>query len=196
MSGGCPNLYQRARKESPYTQEQAAQRLFVSEKTVKAWEQGARTPDNTTVARMAEIYGTPWLKLERLLEVFAELEIYEDDGLTRTLPSAVLTQWDLTNDLIDGYRRLIQITADGRIDESEEADYRSICDIILRNCVAGLKVVFGPEEPQGIKKERPDGGTSRRSVQGLRREQSQDDYSTLPARLASPSFSRRGGVSL
>ena len=45
-----PNIYQVARKESCLTQEQAAERLEVSETTVKAWEQGARVPDNETVA--------------------------------------------------------------------------------------------------------------------------------------------------
>lgn len=39
-----PNIYQVARKESCLTQEQAAERLEVSETTVKAWEQGARVP--------------------------------------------------------------------------------------------------------------------------------------------------------
>ena len=41
-----PNIYQAARKESCLTQEQAAERLDVSETTVKAWEQGTRVPDN------------------------------------------------------------------------------------------------------------------------------------------------------
>lgn len=61
-----PNIYQAARKESCLTQEQAAERLEVSETTVKAWEQGTRVPDNETVARMAELYETPWLALEHL----------------------------------------------------------------------------------------------------------------------------------
>ena len=67
-----PNIYQAARKEGCLTQEQAAERLEVSETTVKAWEQGARVPDNETVARMAELYGTPWLLLERAFETFVK----------------------------------------------------------------------------------------------------------------------------
>ena len=190
-----PNIYQAARKESCLTQEQAAERLEVSETTVKAWEQGARVPDNETVARMAELYGTPWLKLKRLLQVFEELEIYQDDGVTKTLPTAVLSQWDLTNDLIDGYRRLIQITADGHIDESEEDDFEIICNIILQNCVAGLKVVFGPEEQLSIKKERPVAATTRRSVPGLASENDSKIIIAHRRRNASPTLSREGGVS-
>lgn len=190
-----PNIYQAARKESCLTQEQAAERLEVSETTVKAWEQGTRVPDNETVARMAELYGTPWLKLKRLLQVFEELEIYQDDGVTKTLPTAVLSQWDLTNDLIDGYRRLIQITADGHIDETEEDDFEIICNIILQNCVAGLKVVFGPEEQLSIKKERPVAGTTRRSVQGFASENDSKIIIAHRRRNASPTLSREGGIS-
>ena len=54
-----PNMYQRARKESCLTQEQAAERLEVSETTIKAWEQGTRVPDNETVARICLLYTSP-----------------------------------------------------------------------------------------------------------------------------------------
>ena len=191
-----PNIYQAARKESCLTQEQAAERMEVSETTVKAWEQGARVPDNETVARMAELYGTPWLKLKRLLQVFEELEIYQDDGVTKTLPTAVLSQWDLTNDLIDGYRRLIQITADGHIDETEEDDFEIICNIILQNCVAGLKVVFGPEEQLSIKKERPEAATSKRSGSANFSASDCENIISHPRRIARASFRRRVGASL
>ena len=191
-----PNIYQAARKESCMTQEQAAERLDVSETTVKAWEQGARVPDNETVARMAELYGTPWLKLKRLLQVFEELEIYQDDGVTKTLPTAVLSQWDLTNDLIDGYRRLIQITADGHIDETEEDDFEIICNIILQNCVAGLKVVFGPEEQLSIKKERPEAATSKRSGSTDFSANNCRNIISHRQRIARASFAGEGGASL
>ena len=196
MSGEYPNLYQRARKTTCLTQEQAAERMEVSETTVKAWEQGTRVPDNETVARMAELYGTPWLKLKRLLQVFEELEIYQDDGVTKTLPTAVLSQWDLTNDLIDGYRRLIQITADGHIDETEEDDFEIICNIILQNCVAGLKVVFGPEEQLSIKKERPEAGTSKRSGSTDFSANNCRNIISHRQRIARASFAGEGGASL
>lgn len=155
MPGNNPNLYQRARKESPYTQEQAAELLHVSETTVKAWEQGQRTPDNRTVAMMAELYDTPWLRL-----ALEELGITEAGNAPENLPSAVLDHYGLSLDLMDGYRRFIQITADGRIDETEEDDYTAYQSLILRNCVSGLRLVFCPTK--GTKKDRPDAGTSRR----------------------------------
>lgn len=161
MPGYNPNLYQKARKESLYTQEQAAELLCVSETTVKAWEQGQRTPDNRAVAMMAEVYNTPWLRLERALEILEELGITEAGNAPENLPSAVLDHYGLSLDLMDGYRRFIQITADGRIDETEEDDYTAYQSLILRNCVSGLRLVFCPV-PDGTKKDRPAAGTARR----------------------------------
>lgn len=193
MPTNNPNLYQRARKESPYTQEQAAELLHVSETTVKAWEQGQRTPDNRTVAMMAEIYDTPWLRLERALETLEELGITETGNAPENLPSAVLDHYGLSLDLMDGYRRFIQITADGRIDETEEDDYTAYQSLILRNCVSGLRLVFCPTK--GIKKDRPDAGTSRRFVQ---RPKSKNDRTSILSHRSENvnTFSRRGGAAL
>lgn len=193
MPGHNPNLYQRARKESPYTQERAAELLHVSETTVKAWEQGQRTPDNRTVAMMAEIYNTPWLRLERALETLEELGITEAGNAPENLPSAVLDHYGLSLDLMDGYRRFIQITADGRIDETEEDDYTAYQSLILRNCVSGLRLVFCPTK--GIKKDRPDAGTSERFAPRPKSKNDRKNYFSTSAG-GRQHLSRRGGAQL
>ena len=191
-----PNIYQAARKEGCLTQEQAAERLEVSETTVKAWEQGARVPDNETVARMAELYGTPWLLLEKAFETLSELGILPGGIHAQALPTAVLSYLDLCNQQLDGYRRLIQITADGRIDETEQADFNTIKSVILQNVVAGLQVaLYQQPEPQRIKKERPVAATTRRSVQGLASENDSNMIISHRLDYASPNFGREGGVS-
>lgn len=196
MPGNYPTMYQMARKESPYTQEQAAERLYVSEKTVKAWEQGRRVPDNETVTRMAELYGTPWLLLERAFETLSQLGILPGGIHAQCLQGAVLSYLDLCNQQLDGYRRLIQITADGRIDEAEQADFDIIKSVILQNVVAGLQVALYQQAPLGIKKERPEAATSRRSVQGLASENNCKIIISRSRQNASPSLSQRGGASL
>ena len=191
-----PNIYQAARKEGCLTQEQAAERLEVSETTVKAWEQGQRVPDNETVARMAELYGTPWLLLEKAFETLSELGILPGGIHAQALPTAVLSYLDLCNQQLDGYRRLIQITADGRIDETEQADFNTIKSVILQNVVAGLQVaLYQQPEPQRTKKERPVATTTRRSVQGLSSENDSKIIIAHRRRNASPTLSREGGVS-
>ena len=98
-----PNIYQAARKESCLTQEQAAERLEVSETTVKAWEQGARVPDNETVARMAELYETPWLALEHLKQAGGVLGVLPEVNV-QSLPTAAITLINRVLDFAERHR--------------------------------------------------------------------------------------------
>ena len=145
---------------------------------------------------MAELYGTPWLLLEKAFETLSELGILPGGIHAQALPTAVLSYLDLCNQQLDGYRRLIQITADGRIDETEQADFNTIKSVILQNVVAGLQVaLYQQPEPQRTKRERPMAATTRRSVQGLASENDSKIIISHPRRIASPTFSREGGVS-
>lgn len=191
-----PNIYQAARKESYLTQEQAAERLEVSETTIKAWEQGTRIPDNKTVARIAELYGTPWLLLEKAFETLSELGILPKGIHAQTLQTAVLTYLDLCNQQPNENRRLIQITADGCIDKTEQSDFEDITSVMLSSVVASLQVaIYRLQDPQGTKKERPVVAPTRRSVQGLASENDSKIIISHPTRIASPTLSREGGVS-
>ena len=123
-----PNIYQAARKESCLTQEQAVERLGVSETTVKAWEQGARVPDNETVARMAELYGTPWLALEHLKQAGGALGVLPEVTV-QSLPTAAITLINWVLDFAERHRdrQLLRIAEDGIIDETERPDFDDIC---------------------------------------------------------------------
>lgn len=192
--GKGPNMYQKARKESTYTQEQAAELLHVSDTTVKAWEQGQRVPDNATVAQMAEVYRAPWLRSERAIETLAELGIADAGEGPGTLPEAVLSHYELSMEMEDGYRRLIQIASDGRIDQSERSEYAGFQQVLLSNIVAGLRLAFCRGAPD-IKKARPDAGASERTGSGP---QSKNDRRISIAQRTGNvnTFRRRGGASL
>ena len=64
MAPQYPNMYQRARKVTLLTQEEAAERLGISAETLKRYEGGRLTPSDETVAKMCSVYGVPWLALE------------------------------------------------------------------------------------------------------------------------------------
>ena len=64
MAALYPNIYQRGRKTTLLTQEEAAERLGISPETLKRYEGGRLTPPDETVARMCEVYGVSWLALE------------------------------------------------------------------------------------------------------------------------------------
>ena len=190
-----PNIYQAARKESCLTQEQAAERLEVSETTVKAWEQGARVPDNETVARMAELYGTPWLALEHLKQAGGALGVLPEVTV-QSLPTAAITLINRVLDFADRHRdrQLLRIAEDGVIDEQERPDFDAICRDLDGIVGAALQVKYTSDAPDK-KKERPVAGTTRRSVQGFASENDSKIIISHRRRNASPTFSLEGGVS-
>ena len=189
MDKKCPNLYQRARLSTGLTQERAAELLNLSPESLKQYEGGRRIPPDETVARMVEAYRCPWLALEHAqatdrLGVLPKAE-------PRPLPMASIALRNRLQDATGRLDALLRIAEDGVIDEAERPEFDSIVVELRETMAAIYQVIYS-----GAKRERPDGGTSKRSVQGLHREQLQNDYSIHPQRGASPNFRRRGGASL
>lgn len=153
-----PNIYQRGRKTTLLTQEEAAERLHISPETLKRYEGGRLTPPDETVARMCEVYGVRWLALEHSratdqLGVLPEVE-------TKPLPQATITLTNRLRDAADCINGLLRIAEDGVIDESERSEFDVIVQELRETIAAAYQVIYA----DGTKKERPDGGTSKRSV--------------------------------
>lgn len=197
MSGEYPNLYQRARKTTCLTQEQAAERLDVSETTVKAWEQGTRVPDNETVARMAELYGTPWLALEHLRSAGSTLGVIPEVTV-QSLPTAAITLINRVLDFAERHRdrQLLRIAEDGVIDEKERPDFDAIVQDLDDIVGAALQVKYTSDAPPEIKKERPEAGTSKRSGSANFSASDCKNIISHRQRIARASFAGEGGASL
>ena len=60
------NIYQTARKAAGLTQEAAAERLAVSDTSIRAYESGERLPGDDIVARMCAVYNVQYLGLQHL----------------------------------------------------------------------------------------------------------------------------------
>ena len=191
-----PNIYQAARKEGCLTQEQAAERLDVSETTVKAWEQGARVPDNETVARMAELYGTPWLALEHLRSAGSTLGVIPEITV-QSLPTAAITLINRVLDFAERHRdrQLLRIAEDGVIDEKERPDFDDICRDLDGIVGAALQVKYTSDAPDK-KKERPEAGTSKRSGSANFSASDCKNIISHRQRIARASFAGEGGASL
>ena len=192
-----PNIYQAARKESCLTQEQAAERLDVSETTVKAWEQGTRVPDNETVARMAELYGTPWLALEHLRSAGSTLGVIPEITV-QSLPTAAITLINRVLDFAERHRdrQLLRIAEDGVIDEQERPDFDAIVQDLDGIVGAALQVKYTSDAPPEIKKERPEAGTSKRSGSANFSASDCRNIISHRQRIARASFAGEGGASL
>lgn len=152
-----PNLYQRARKATYFSQEEAAELLGLSAESMKQYENGRRTPSDDTVHRMAELYNLPWLELEHAkatdtLGVLPEVHI-------QPLPTATIALTNRLQSATDKIKTLLRIAEDGIIDEQERPEFDTIVADLRETIAAAYQVIYA----DGAKKERPDGGTSKRS---------------------------------
>jgi len=163
MSGKYITGLKTARQTACLTQEQAAEIVGVSLESWKAYEYGERLPPNRTIVRICRALDADWLRLEYAQLILEDLDVLPDGLCVQGLPTAVLTLSDYTSRLLDAYRRLIQIAADGRIDENEREDFEDIKSIILGTICSGLQVVYAPMPPVEIKRDRPAAGTTKRS---------------------------------
>lgn len=157
MAALYPNIYQRARKVTLLTQEEAAERLHISPETLKRYEGGRLTPPDETVARMCEVYGVSWLALEHAkatdrLGILPELE-------PKPLPMATISLTNRLRDAADRLAGLLRIAEDGVIDDAERPEFDIIVQDLRETIAAAYQVIYAD-----AKKERPEAGTSKRSV--------------------------------
>ena len=152
-----PNIYQRGRKTTLLTQEEAAERLHISPETLKRYEGGRLTPPDEVVARMVEVYGVRWLALEHAkatdrLGILPELE-------PKPLPMATISLTNRLRDAADRLAGLLRIAEDGVIDDTERPEFDDIVQDLRETIAAAYQVIYAD-----AKKERPEAGTSKRSV--------------------------------
>ena len=161
MSGEYQNLYQRARKTTCLTQEQAAERIGISAESLKQYELGKRVPPDWVVQRMVEIYEYPRLALEHrkatdTLGVLPEVKI-------KPLPMASISLRNRLCTAAGSLDTLLRIAEDGVIDETERTEFDSIVDEMRDLMAAICQLIYAPEV-DGIKKDRPTAATVKRSV--------------------------------
>ncbi len=157
MAEQYPNMYQRARKATLLTQEEAAECLAISPDTLKRYEGGRLTPSDETVAKMCEVYGIPWLALEHAkatdaLGVLPEVEV-------KPLPMATLALANQLSGAAEQIAELMRIAEDGVIDETERTAFDVIVQGLMKTVAAAYQVIYADK-----KEERPEAGPSKRSV--------------------------------
>lgn len=157
MAALYPNIYQRGRKTTLLTQEEAAERLHISPETLKRYEGGRLIPSDETVARMCEVYGARWLALEHAkatdrLGILPEVE-------PKPLPMATISLTNRLRSAADRLAGLLRIAEDGVIDDAERPEFDNIVQDLRETIAAAYQVIYA----DGAKKERPEAGTSKRS---------------------------------
>jgi DNA-binding XRE family transcriptional regulator len=120
------NIYQMARKTTPYTQEYVAPLLNVSVESLKAYESGQRVPPKDIVLNMIKLYGTPWLAAKHL-EQDEVAQSYLPKVDMKDLPNAILTFQKELNDVIPLIPKLIDAGYDGKLTPEERAFVKHFC---------------------------------------------------------------------
>lgn len=193
MPGEYLNPYQKARKTTCLTQEQAAERLGLSTESLKQYELGKRVPANAVVWQMVQIYDTSWLALEHLRDTSEALGVLPEVTV-QSLPTAAIQLINRVLDFADRHRdrQLLRIAEDGVIDEAERPEFDDIVRDLDGIVGAALQVKFTP----GIKKGRLDVGASKRQDLGLASEI--DRKNNIPHMRAGRkhNFAREGGALL
>ena len=128
MSKDFESMYARHRNAAGMTQERAAELLGVAPRTLQAWERGESTPPNARVLAMCDIYCSPTLAIEHLR--YSSIIAYDVLPAVKAVPvaQAVCQLLSAIRKLeeIHAEDKLLEIAADGRVDEIERADFEQL----------------------------------------------------------------------
>lgn len=122
------NIYQTARKAAGLTQEAAAERLAVSDTSIRAYESGERLPGDDIVARMCAVYNVQYLGLQHLQLKSALLPECVQYARPEPLPVATIKLVRRVLAFAEAHRsdQLMAIAEDGVISDSERTLFDEI----------------------------------------------------------------------
>lgn len=124
MNNVCENIYKTARKRADLKRAPAAEELGVAVRTLDKYENfELRVPDEI-VKRMCYIYNNPHLAWQHLKK--SDLGEFLPNIEETNIQSATLDMADDYYDFEKTYREIIQVVADGKIDESEKIRWSKI----------------------------------------------------------------------
>lgn len=136
------SIYQLARNNAKLTQEQAAELLHISVRSLADYESGATTPNGDIVNDMVDIYDANWLGYEHLRQ--------SSKVGQRCLPAINIT--DLAQSVLSLQKEsidvenikpcMIKIASNGRVDDHEVERWEEVTKEILEMAGAALSVVY------------------------------------------------------
>lgn len=142
MKRTCENIYRNARKAAGLTQDEAAEKLFISTRSLLEYEAGRTTPPDDVVCRMVEIYGDRSLAYMHLKQSNEVGRSFLPDLHILDLPRSVLKLQKEVKDVTDINPEIVDVACDGEIEEHEHETWQNIEKEILEMVGAGLSVVF------------------------------------------------------
>lgn len=138
------NIYKIARQNTPYSQERWAELVGVSVESIRNYEAGKQIPGDEVVTAMCEICGLTQLsywhlrhKSQLAAEILPEVE-------TVPLPQAVCSLLCSIREFVNKERdaRLLDMAADGKIDEMERQEFDDIVKELRRIVKAAMQLWY------------------------------------------------------
>lgn len=142
MKRYCENIYKSARRNAGMTQEQAAEQLYVSVRSIAEYEAGRTTPPDDVVCRMIDVYGDRSLAYMHLKQSTEVGRRYLPDLHILDLPRSVLKLQKEVKDVMDVNSRMIDVACDGVVDTHEQETWQNVIKELMEMVAAGLSVVF------------------------------------------------------
>ena len=136
------NIYKIAREAKGLTQEAAAEKLGISDSSIRAYETGQRVPPNEVVDLMVPAYDSQLLGIQHLRASAETARSIVPAVRELRLPEANMELLDLIYDFVEEHRdrELLRIGKDGIIDQNEGEAFDSIVADLGRIVEAALAV--------------------------------------------------------
>ena len=127
------NIYKIAREAKGLTQEAAAEKLGISDSSIRAYETGQRVPPDEVVETMSDLYNALHLIVRHVRErnAMASADMARSivpDIREVRLPEAIMELLDRVYGFVDAHRdrELLRIGKDGIIDDQERPIFDAI----------------------------------------------------------------------
>lgn len=142
MPDAYRNIYKVAREARGLTQEAAAEKLGISDSSIRAYETGQRVPPNDIVDLMVIAYDSQLLGIQHLRASAEMARSIVPDVRDCSVLEASAKLINRIYDFADSHsdRRLMRIAEDNIIDESERPEFDAILSDIQEIVEAALAV--------------------------------------------------------
>ncbi len=210
MPGNGAEIYKNCREAVGLTQEQAAEGLNCSVRSLARYESGEQHVPDDIAYQMVVLYDSQLLAVQHLRLVSHVAAEVLPPVTVLDLPRAAIRIINQVRRFADLHREreLLDIAEDGEISPEERPLFDEIMEELHELVQAIMELGISEDLPAerttrrkarhvvGIKKERPEAATSRRSVQGLAPENDSKVMITHFARKCKSRTTVREGVTL
>lgn len=150
MQNRCKNIYKIARKAAGMTQEQAAELLHISVRSLAEYEAGRTIPPDDVVCSMIDIYEAVWLGYEHLKRSTEVGKKYLPDLELTDLARSVLRLQKEVSDVNRINPDMVEVACDGVIHEHEMKKWEIVQREISEMAAAAMAVLFSQKEKRAI----------------------------------------------